>query len=521
MFIDGRKINDNEEIEADVCIIGAGAAGITIAREFIGTSYKVCLLESGGMEYDEATQSLNDGKNIGYPYYDLDILRLRYFGGTTNHWAGVSRPLDEIDFKVRGWVPSSGWPFELANLTPFYIRAHETCQLGAYSYSLGDEQDSSAPSLPLTGSSILTTLYQENPVRFGQVYRDEIKNADNIHTYLFSNALSFETVPDASTTSRAEVGTLDGKRFRVKSRVYILATGGVENVRLLLNSDQANSRGLGNNHDLVGRFFMEHLSITGAVYMPSRVLPMQLYLQGDAAGRHGALIPSAQAQQNEEILNVYGALFPSSIRSGIKAVAPGLVSSIMALRANKSLDDLGDHIRRISADLDDLALHTHQRIFRAGDVQHEYYIAYQMEHAPNFDSRITLDTERDRLGMRKVMLDWRFGDLERKTLRRVNSLIAQAIGGAGIGRVREIPDDGESGWPPGVRGAWHQMGTTRMSQDPRHGVVDADCRVHGISNLYVSGSSVFPTCGCSSPTLTIVALSIRLADHIKQVLRAG
>jgi choline dehydrogenase-like flavoprotein len=521
MFIDGRKIDDKTEIEADVCIVGAGAAGITIAREFIGTSFKVCLLESGGMEFDEATQSLYDGKNTGYPYYDLDILRLRYFGGTTNIWSGVSRPLDDIDFRVRSWVPYSGWPLELADLTQFYKRAHDICQLGPYSYSLGENRDSNAPGLPLKGNSILTTLYRENPVRFGQAYADEIKNADNIHAYLFSNALTFETDPDASTISRAEIGTLDGKRFRVNSRVYILATGGVENVRLLLNSDQTNSGGLGNSHDLVGRFFMEHLSITGAVYMPSQAQPMQLYLQGDATGRHGALIPSTEAQQNEEILNVYGALFPSSLRSGIKAVAPGLVSSIMALRSNMSVNDLAEHVRRISADLDDLALHTHRRVFRSGDVNREYYIVYQMEHAPDFDSRVTLDSERDRLGMRKVILNWRFGDLERKTLRRMNTMIAQAVGGAGIGRVREIPDDGENGWPPGVRGAWHQMGTTRMSQDPKHGVVNPNCRVHGINNLFVSGSSVFPTCGCSSPTLTIVALSIRLADHLKQVLRTG
>jgi len=521
MFIDGRETEDKATIEADICIIGAGAAGITIAREFIGSSFKVCLLESGGLEFDEETQALYNGKNIGLPYYDLDVLRLRYFGGTTNIWSGVSRPLDAIDFGVRSWVPYSGWPLELADLTPFYRRAHDVCQLGAYSYGLGENSDRNAPALPLEGNSILTTLYRENPVNFGQVYRDEIKSADNIHTYLFSNALTFETDPNASTVSQLDVGTLDGKRFRVKSRAFILATGGVENVRLLLNSDQTSTGSLGNNHDLVGRFFMEHLSITGAVYLPSHVQPMQLYIQGDTSGRHGALAPSAEAQRREEMLNVYGALFPVSLRSGLKAVAPGLVSSIMALRADMSVNDIGEHVRRISADLDDLTLHTYQRVFRTRDVQHEYYIVYQMENAPDFDSRVVLDTERDRLGMRKVMIDWRFGDMERKTLSRMNALIAQAVGGAGLGRVRVIPDDGDSGWPPGVRGAWHQMGTTRMSQEPKQGVVDANCRVHGISNLFVSGSSVFPTCGCSSPTLTIVALSIRLADHIKQVLRTG
>lgn len=521
MFIDGRETENNAVIEADICVIGAGAAGITIAREFIGTSVKVCLLEAGGLEFDKATQSLYKGKNIGYPYYDLDVLRLRYFGGTTNIWSGVSRPLDALDFGARSWVPYSGWPMELADLTPFYKRAQDIIQLETYSYDLGENKDSNAPALPLEGDSILTSIYKVNPINFGQVYRDELQSADNIHTYLFSNALTLETDPNASTVSHVEVGTLEGKRFRVKSRVFILATGGIENVRLLLDSDQTSTGGLGNNHDLVGRFFMEHLSITGAVYLPSQLQPMQLYVQGDASGRRGALVPSAVAQQREGMLNVYGALYPSSLRSSVKAVAPGLVSSIIALRANMSIDDMGEHVRRISADLDDLTLHSYRRVFRSGDIQREYYIKYQMEHAPNFDSRVTLDTERDRLGMRKVMIDWRFGDMERKTLHRMNALIAQAVGEAGLGRVREIPDDGDSGWPPGVRGAWHQMGTTRMSKEPKQGVVDANCRVHGISNLFVSGSSVFPTCGCSSPTITIVALSIRLADHLKQSLRTG
>lgn len=521
MFIDGREIEDKAVIEADICVIGAGAAGIAIAREFIGTSIKVCLLEAGGLEFDQETQALYDGKNIGYPYYDLDVLRLRYFGGTTNIWRGVSRPLDASDFGVRSWVPYSGWPMELADLIPFYRRAHIVCQLGEYSYDVGNSSDRNAPALPLQGDSILTTLNRENPVNFGQAYRDEIKSADNIHTYLFSNALTFETDANASSVSHVEVGTLDGKHFRVKSRAFILATGGVENVRLLLNSDQTSTGGLGNNQDLVGRFFMEHLSITGAMYLPSQVQPMQLYVDGDANGGHGALVPSARAQQREEMLNVQGVLFPISLRSGVKAVAPGLISSIMALRANFSLDDMGEHVRRISADLDDLALHTYQRVFRSGGSQHGYYITYQMENAPNFSSRVILDTERDRLGMRKVMIDWRFGDMERRTLRQMNTMIAQAVGGAGLGRVREIPDDGDSGWPPGVRGAWHQMGTTRMNQEPKQGVVDANCRVHGISNLFVSGSSVFPTCGCSSPTITIIALSIRLADHLKQALKTG
>ena len=229
----------------------------------------------------------------------------------------------------------------------------------------------------------------------------------------------------------------------------------------------------------------------------------------------------AEAQAREKTLNVCVELRPASLRSGLRSIAPGLVAAIVGLRTRASFTSIGEHLRNVARDLDDVAIFSHQKVFRSGGSEQEFYLTYQMEQAPDPESRVTLAPERDELGMRTVRLNWRFGNLERQTLHRANALAAQAFGASGLGRIGEIPNEAGSDWPTGVRGAWHQMGTTRMSREAKLGVVDADCRVHGLSNLFVAGSSVFSTSGCSPPTLTIVALALRLADHLKRLMDKG
>lgn len=138
MVIDGRSVPSGHVVDTDVCIVGAGAAGITLAKEFINAPFRVCVLESGGFEYDAATQSLYAGDTAGQPYFPLDVCRLRYFGGTTNHWSGFCRPLDDLDFQVRDWVPHSGWPFPKSELIPYYERAQAVCELGPFAYEYAD-----------------------------------------------------------------------------------------------------------------------------------------------------------------------------------------------------------------------------------------------------------------------------------------------------------------------------------------------------------------------------------------------
>lgn len=269
MIIDARSVPKGKTIETDVCIIGAGAAGITLAREFIGQSFRVCLLESGGFEFDEDTQSLCDGETIGLPYTPLKAARVRYFGGTTNHWHGWCRPLDEIDFESRDWIPHSGWPFGKSHLFSFYERAQSICQLKPVPYDVKFWEAETASSLPFASSRVNTAVFRFSPpTRFGEVYRDQIARARNISTYLHANVTEIDNNEHARTVTRLRVTCLPGNQFWVSATIFILAAGGIENARLLLLSNKLQSAGLGNQNDLVGRFFMDHVGVaSGAVIL--------------------------------------------------------------------------------------------------------------------------------------------------------------------------------------------------------------------------------------------------------------
>jgi choline dehydrogenase-like flavoprotein len=516
VLTDARTLPDGTEIESDVCIVGGGAAGITIARELSHTPLRVCLLESGGLEFDPRTQALYRGEVIGFPYYDPDKFRLRFFGGTTNHWQGVCRPLDPLDFERRGWVPGSGWPFGRAVLEPYYARAQEICQLGPLDYDVSTWATENAAPFALPETSIESRAYQQSPpTRFGQVYREEIRAAANVSAYLHANVIEIETGSLARAVRRVRGACLTGNRFTARARWYVLATGAVENARLLLASRGTTPEGLGNRHGWVGRTFMEHISAVGAILLPSKPLDRSFYethvVRGIPVTGHLALSPDLV--RREKLLNAQAFVRPYTMKQTLRS-SPALVSAKMAFESGTLDDDLIDHVRALIAQIDDLAIQSYDAWFGAG-LQGFALIAI-VEHAPRVDSRIMLGKERDALGLQRVRVDWQFGDLERRTLSALYEAIASTAGQAGLGRVRILPDDPEMGWPPGVRGAWHQMGTTRMDENPTRGVVNADCRVHGIENLFVAGSSVFPTSGYANPTLTLVALAVRLADHLKK-----
>jgi choline dehydrogenase-like flavoprotein len=526
VFVDARRLENGARIDADVCIIGGGAAGITIAREFLETGAQVCLLESGGFEFENATQTLYEGANVGLPYYDLRVLRLRFLGGTTNHWGGWCRPLDPIDFEARPGIPHSGWPFGIEHLDPFYRRAHVVCEAGPYDYDVENWISEEQPRLPLPEDKFITTAMRKSPpTRFGQVYREAIDRSANVKAYLHANVTEIVADETGRSITRARVATLEGGEFTVEAGRFILATGAIENARLLLASNGVRSAGLGNDHDHVGRYFMEHLMLPGAMLLladPDR--SMEFYYEPLAEDVRGVgfLRVAPQVLRDEQLLNTRILFMPGVAQELAMKDSDGVLSATMlfsALRSGRRPENLTSHVANVIKDLDKIAIYSYRRAFR--EAAAPISLQHQIEQSPNPDSRVKLGSDRDALGVPRVELDWRFGEPEQRTLRRVNEILAQQVGAAGIGRLRIVEDDEETGWPPGVRGAWHQMGTTRMSEDAGDGVVDPDCRVHGISNLFVAGSSVFPTSGTSNPTLTIVALALRLADHIKELLNGN
>jgi choline dehydrogenase-like flavoprotein len=537
VFIDLRTLPDGKELRSDVCIIGAGPAGITLARELGDAGLGVCLLESGGFETDPETQALARGESIGSPYYPLEAARLRCFGGSGNHWAGTCGPLDPIDFAASSWVPNSGWPLTRADLDPYYRRAQQVCQLGPFEYDARAWDGPGHHPLPLADDVVLSTISQHSPVRFGETCRPDIEHAKNVYAYLYANVVEIEAVHGRPEIARLRVACLGGKRFTARARVYVLAAGGIENARLLLASNSVRPAGVGNEHDLVGRYFMEHPAVTGAVFLPADPnLLLQLYEGGvdRGVGRSAFLRLAPEIQHREHLLNARWWLEDSTEQEALRVFAPGVQAADRVqeeIRAGQVPSDLGADVQQMVADLEGIAMYTYRAFFQPDRTARAYFLYTQLAQAPNPASRVTLADDRDALDMPRVQLDWRLGDLERRTLHRGVEALGVEFGRAGLGRIGMVREQapreasilrrgppGGGGWPPGLRGSWHHMGTTRMASDPTRGVVNADSRVHSAPNLFVAGSSVFPTSGYVNPTLTIIALALRLADHLKREL---
>ncbi|MFC0771881.1 GMC oxidoreductase [Terrimonas alba] len=512
MHIDARDLEDESLIEGDICIVGAGPAGITMALEWINSPYKVILLEGGGFEYDERVQNLYDGKITGHPYYPMKSSRLHYFGGASGHWGGMCSTFDDIDFKKRDWIDHSGWPINLAEIDPYYKRAHPVLDLGPYEYDLAfwQQKYKSFVPLPLDENIIWSKMWQFSPpTRFGEKYRSTIVNAPNVHLYTYANVTIIQANGSVSSITEVVVKNYSGKQHTVKAKYFILACCAIQNARLLLASNQQVPAGLGNGYDLVGRYFMEHPELkTGELWL-AEPNPLKLYIRGELRVR-AELAVSAKMQEAIRLLNGTVSLMPISIS---KKLQPA-VKTWQDKDPRKSLHSFNeDYGKAYKKNI--------YQYFSSGNT-HCYGLYTRIEQSPNPSSRVVLSAEKDELGMPRANLHWAMTSLDKWTIRKLNELIGQQVGAAGIGRVRLaefLLDNNDNSMPSFTSGGWHHMGTTRMHNDPKQGVVDSNCKIHGIDNLFAAGSSCFPTGGAVNPTLTLVALSLRLSDHLKERIK--
>jgi choline dehydrogenase-like flavoprotein len=507
MFHDARQLEGGAEIRADVCIVGAGAAGIAIARELIGGRERVALLTSGGFEFARGPQKLYAGDNVGRVGYTPYRSRVRMYGGSTTRWAGHCRPLERLDFERRDWVPHSGWPFSRNQLEPYYRRAQEVCRLGPYDYEPSTWSANGRQPLTVDPHTLDVRIYQfGHPTDFGKIYKGELEAARNVDVWLHADVLEIEVDGDVRRVTGLRVATSHGRYARFVADRYVLACGGLENPRLLLLSNRVEPRGLGNRHDQVGRCFQEHpvvevAQVFGFAESLARVA-------GPIAGSPVLLpdlCPSAELVTRERLQQFGIELGP----------------------AGEPVWDLDrrqrDGTRRFVADAARLLPWLTNEIDESGSrrpgglpAMKRARLDSMQEMAPDPACRVTLGEERDALGCRRLVLDLRLGAEFRRTLAAAARALVHELGRFSIGRVAPsawtAPGfDGEIPW----RGAAHHLGTTRMSDDPARGVVDRDCRVHGVDNLWIAGSSVFPASGYVNPTLTIVALALRLAEHLE------
>jgi len=499
-FLDARTLPAATVLEPDIAIIGGGPAGISLALALADTKLNVLLLESGGENFDPANQKMYGGTRSGLPYIALDAGRLRFLGGSTNHWGGWCRPLDEIDFEARDWVPHSGWPFPKSALAQFYRRAQALVEAGPWLYDkAAGSMAAQGPLLPLGDGGVYTSWFQfsktrdsDLPTYFGHRYQRELKRAPKIMPLLNVNITGIRLSADGRQVDRLDAATLDsrggaGKKFAVKPRVTVLAAGGMENARLLLVSNDVMKGGIGNQNDLVGRFFADNPIPRDVATLVSFTGPLSPYYGANITLANGPIVKATFS--------------PTDAFRRRKQVS----GSLTTVEQPVDLDEAGKAAVATTA----LALGVDASGAKA------YSLGCGMELMPDPERRLTLTEEKDALGLPRLKLTMRIADsdfqLYHATMRELGrQLLTSKAGMIRINRHEE--------WSKNMDWGNHHLGTTRMHDDPRQGVVNADGQVHGLANLYVAGSSLFPTYGASNPTLNLVALTLRLADHLKKVV---
>lgn len=534
MLIDLETATEDMCLQADVCVVGAGAAGVALARDLMLGGHEVILLEGGGLDYEEPTQALFAGRNVGMEYYDLDHARLRFFGGTTNIWGGRNVPLDRIDFEKRDWVPHSGWPIGLDDLLPWYKIAHDSLQLGAFEYEADLWRKLGLSPLEFDPAEISTRFWRFDALaeRFNCRRSDDLVAAQHVKIVLHANVLELQANEGASGISRIEASSLSGKRLSVQAKHYVLACGAIENARLMLASRQVESTGLGNQYDQVGRYFMEHPhgriaaietddpAAFWALYRkryPANDVPVApvLVLPAEQQRRLGVLNSAATFKLQKD---------PERGNSISKKAYLNLKHSLSPSKSGRRLWQTWraaqDWLqKRVSMPL----LRFGTRVNRMG-----LYVIARAEQAPNPHSRVCLSTEMDALGSPRADLNWQLCSLDKETMLKFGQTLGHEFDRLGLGKLTssEWLHDGRLDWPVDVTvgnhpiGGYHHMGTTRMSISPQQGVVDANCKVHGYHNLHIAGSSVFTTGGWANPTLTLLALSHRLAAQLDRLLKS-
>jgi choline dehydrogenase-like flavoprotein len=519
VLLDARSIPPGELLETDVCVVGGGAAGISVALGLVDHAARVILMEGGGVRPDEARPELYRGVTTGQPYYPLDECRLRYLGGSTNFWGGWCRPLDPLDFEEREWVPHSGWPFGKDHLEPHYRRAQVVCKLGPYNYDAHywRAQPNGGAIQDLSGR-LSDTIFQIGPTRFGEEYRPTLQRARNICLMLHANALQVEMDSSHRTATCIHAATVAGKRFRVSARILVLAAGGIENPRILLGSSRGRQSGPGNEHDLVGRYFADHLHVPVGLLRSTRgPVPRfyQVHRAKDTTVRGGMSV-TEDVRRRERLLGCAMTLHDADDPHDVLAPTrqPESYESLRllmkSLRRGERPDRLWQHLGNVVRGIDTVAALSYRKVVRPRP--HRLIVGCRAEQAPNPESRVTLDDTMDCFDMRRARLHWQLTSQDLVSFEQARRIWTGQID---ADRFDVTPfDSNGGGWPDRIAAAAHHIGTTRMHRDPKRGVVDEHCRVHGTSNLYVAGSSVFPTAGWAPPTLTIVALALRLADHI-------
>ena len=477
MIFESPQALQSSSFKPSVCIIGSGPAGISLALKLERKKIPCLIVEAGGFEYDAEVQDAYRSTVVGDPYYDLAIARLRFFGGTSGHWAGWCRPLDEVDFEPRSGIDKSGWPLRKKHLDPYAAETQSILEILAIQ-----------PDDRLNDRIKEVHLSFSPPVRFGKKYRKQIEASPLIGLLTYSPVV--DIVPVRDRIDHVKVRDRQGGLHPIAARMFCVCTGGIENSRMLLWSNRLHGGGVVPKADALGRYWMEHPHIG----VGEAVLFTFTGMRVDKGMRFYA--PTPQFMQAQQIGNF-----------GVRLFAGESLTKAL----------IRDGLCHSPKFFEDLAKKADAGLVCGAEVR----LAW--EQVPVATNRIELDEASDANGMARTKLFWKKGPLERRTAVTAMQQFAGYLAESDRGRVKiaswltegkDYPEEAE-------KAGFHHMGGTRMAASPADGVVDSDCKVFGVDNLYVGGASVFPTGGHSNPTYTIVQLALRIGDHIAGRLQAG
>lgn len=545
MIEDLDEISENE-LCSDICIVGSGPAGVSLALRLAGTGISVLLLESGGLEESKATSELLKGEVVDASLHSAPHrYRHRVLGGATRTWGGRCIPLDPIDFEQRPWVPEGGWPIPFSEVKSFYPAALQIAEAGEFDFSA--QTSALKPDLQMISAFNSVHFDLDNlerisrPTDFGRRYLKSLQQAQNIRVILNATCTELLCADNGDTVKKAEIRSSSGRRVFVKAEKFVVAVGGIETPRLLLNSRRHRANGIGNDNDLVGRYYMCHIAgIVGKVTFASDKGEIFHGYEKtwDGVYFRRRLRLKDGAQRIEQVGNIVMRLHHRRVSDPSHGSA--VLSSIFMAKPLISYE----YSKRIHGDdelyLKDYCRHVLNIIRHPFEIvtflwdwlwkrilasrkfpslvvvpkNHVYSLDIHAEQVPRRDSRISLSDMKDRFGKPCAKIDWRYSAADIKTVERTLSLFSKELNSSGVGQVeidfanleRDLLRDGAYGG--------HHIGATRMADSPERGVVDRNCKVFGINNLYIAGSAVFPTSGQANPTLTIIALALRLADHL-------
>lgn len=539
-------IPNGQALTADVCIVGAGAAGISAALALANTRLSVILLESGGEKEDKETQALYEGEVVDERLHSPpDKYRQRRWGGSTTIWGGRCMPFDPIDFAHRSYIPDSGWPITYEELKAFYPEANALLEAGDFLYQAELAEPAGFPQVikdftsPLVRTDGLERFSM--PTDMGKRYRSKLEAARNVRVIQNANCTAILLDEAGEAVTSVEVKTLRGAKFTVAASNFILATGGLEVVRLLLASNNVQAHGIGNAHGNVGRYYQCHiaanvgkLTIFGQPsnsYHGYHVTPDGIYCR-----RRFQLTETAQREN--ELCNMVARLhFPPIVDPAHKN---GVLSGLYIARhfigyeygkrlhspEKKGIAHELKHLINIATHPGDvtgfLAHWLRYRTFSTRKFpsvilknrSNEFSLEVHAEQTPLRDSRVTLTDTQDSLGMPRIRVDWRYAPADIDMVSRSLDLMSKEFSRTGKATLKFNRDELEKELTRYGAYGGHHIGTTRMGSDPRTSVVDSTCTVHGVRNLHVASAAVFPTSSQANPTLTVVAVALRLARHI-------